>query len=136
MSNTQGQRPPDNDYYLVTHVATTCDEHGVYDTKHSAEVIELGWLLLEPNQSLAEVSCSLPLYPMAAADCVLHRRFIAKASWSSLSTPPLPPSVVSQSKTAYSSLVGLRLHLNSQPDDPYLGTCAYGRNLPRRNYPI
>lgn len=56
MSSTQGQRPPDNDYYLVTHVATTCDEHGVYVTKDSAEVIEIGWLLLEANQGLAEVN--------------------------------------------------------------------------------
>jgi hypothetical protein len=31
----------------VIHVATTCDEHGVYVTKDSAEVIELGWILLD-----------------------------------------------------------------------------------------
>jgi hypothetical protein len=35
------------DRYLVIHVATTCDEHGVYVTKDSAEVIELGWMLLD-----------------------------------------------------------------------------------------
>ncbi|KAI6248961.1 hypothetical protein HI914_02633 [Erysiphe necator] len=35
------------DRYVVIHVATTCDEHGVYVTKDSAEVIELGWLLLD-----------------------------------------------------------------------------------------
>jgi hypothetical protein len=35
------------DRYLVIHVATTCDEHGVYVTKDSAEVIELGWILLD-----------------------------------------------------------------------------------------
>ena len=34
-------------YYVVIHVATTCDEHGVYVTKDSAEVIELGWILLD-----------------------------------------------------------------------------------------
>ncbi|KAF8446743.1 hypothetical protein BGX38DRAFT_1193014 [Terfezia claveryi] len=34
------------DRYVVIHVATTCDEHGVYVTKDSAEVIEIGWLLL------------------------------------------------------------------------------------------
>ncbi|KAF2153391.1 hypothetical protein K461DRAFT_293656 [Myriangium duriaei CBS 260.36] len=33
--------------YVVIHVATTCDEHGVYVTKDSAEVIELGWILLD-----------------------------------------------------------------------------------------
>lgn len=46
MSGTQGAKP-DIDRYLVIHVATTCDEHGVYVTKDSAEVIEIGWLLLD-----------------------------------------------------------------------------------------
>ncbi|KAF4555218.1 Hypothetical protein D9617_3g022900 [Elsinoe fawcettii] len=35
--------------YVVIHVATTCDEHGVYVTKDSAEVIELGWILLDSS---------------------------------------------------------------------------------------
>ncbi|KAK0635267.1 ribonuclease H-like domain-containing protein [Bombardia bombarda] len=44
------QSPPSKiDRYVVIHVATTCDEHGVYVTKDSAEVIELGWILLEAN---------------------------------------------------------------------------------------
>ncbi|KAI9933067.1 hypothetical protein MW887_007538 [Aspergillus wentii] len=38
---------PKLDRYIVIHVATTCDEHGVYVTKDSAEVIELGWMLLD-----------------------------------------------------------------------------------------
>ncbi|KAF2201054.1 RNA binding protein [Delitschia confertaspora ATCC 74209] len=38
---------PNLDRYVVIHVATTCDEHGVYVTKDSAEVIELGWILLD-----------------------------------------------------------------------------------------
>lgn len=42
------------DRYVVIHVATTCDEHGVYVTKDSAEVIELGWILLDAG-SLEEV---------------------------------------------------------------------------------
>lgn len=46
MANTQGQKP-NLDRYVVIHVATTCDEHGVYVTKDSAEVIELGWILLD-----------------------------------------------------------------------------------------
>ena len=46
MSSSQGAKP-DIDRYLVIHVATTCDEHGVYGTKDSAEVIEIGWLLLD-----------------------------------------------------------------------------------------
>lgn len=40
--------------YLVVHIATTCDEHGVYVTKDSAEVIEIGWVLLD-SKSLEEV---------------------------------------------------------------------------------
>ena len=40
--------------YVVIHVATTCDEHGVYVTKDSAEVIEIGWILLNGN-TLEEV---------------------------------------------------------------------------------
>ena len=35
------------DRYVVIHIATTCDEHGVYVTKDSAEVIEIGWVLLD-----------------------------------------------------------------------------------------
>ena len=46
MANPQGQKP-NLDRYVVIHVATTCDEHGVYVTKDSAEVIELGWVLLD-----------------------------------------------------------------------------------------
>ena len=38
---------PKPDRYVVIHVATTCDEHGVYVTKDSAEVIEMGWILLD-----------------------------------------------------------------------------------------
>jgi hypothetical protein len=38
---------PKLDRYVVIHAATTCDEHGVYVTKDSAEVIELGWILLD-----------------------------------------------------------------------------------------
>ena len=45
MANTQAK--PNLDRYVVIHVATTCDEHGVYVTKDSAEVIELGWILLD-----------------------------------------------------------------------------------------
>jgi hypothetical protein len=47
------------DRYVVIHVATTCDEHGVYVTKDSAEVIELGWILLDAS-SLEEVRSLSP----------------------------------------------------------------------------
>lgn len=47
--SSQTPAPLSVDRYVVIHVATTCDEHGVYVTKDSAEVIELGWLLLDAN---------------------------------------------------------------------------------------
>lgn len=49
------------DRYVVIHVATTCDEHGVYVTKDSAEVIELGWILLDAT-SLEQVSIPVLLH--------------------------------------------------------------------------
>jgi hypothetical protein len=57
---------PKLDRYIVIHVATTCDEHGVYVTKDSAEVIELGWILLD-TKTCEEVRFRPPpkhhLYP-------------------------------------------------------------------------
>jgi len=47
MSVTAPSQQGNLDRYVVIHVATTCDEHGVYVTKDSAEVIELGWILLD-----------------------------------------------------------------------------------------
>ncbi|KAK4213357.1 ribonuclease H-like domain-containing protein [Rhypophila decipiens] len=46
---TQQSPPLKVDRYVVIHVATTCDEHGVYVTRDSAEVIELGWILLDSS---------------------------------------------------------------------------------------
>ncbi|KAK3997602.1 hypothetical protein QBC44DRAFT_69755 [Cladorrhinum sp. PSN332] len=51
---TQPNPPFKVDRFVVIHVATTCDEHGVYVTRDSAEVIELGWILLDAN-SLEEL---------------------------------------------------------------------------------
>jgi len=53
--------PNNVDYYLVIHVATTCDEHGVYVAKDSAEVIELGWVLVDAK-ALEEVGFDGPRY--------------------------------------------------------------------------
>lgn len=55
---SQSSPPLKIDRYVVIHVATTCDEHGVYVTKDSAEVIELAWILLDAN-NLEEVSFHL-----------------------------------------------------------------------------
>lgn len=49
------------DKYCIIHIATTCDEHGVYVTKDSAEVIEIGWVVVDARDpSLPEV-CSMVL---------------------------------------------------------------------------
>jgi hypothetical protein len=51
---TPSNIPNNIDKYLITHVATTCDEHGVYVTKDSAEVIEVAWILVDAK-SMEEV---------------------------------------------------------------------------------
>lgn len=50
---------PKLDRYVIIHVATTCDEHGVYVAKDSAEVIELAWILLDTNtlEEVRELVC-------------------------------------------------------------------------------
>lgn len=55
MSSSQALSPLNVDRYVVIHAATTCDEHGVYVTKDSAEVIEMAWILVDAN-SMEEVS--------------------------------------------------------------------------------
>ena len=61
--NHQQQSPqPKLDCYVVIHVATTCDEHGVYVTKDSAEVIEIGWILLDAK------NCEEVRWRVAASD--------------------------------------------------------------------
>lgn len=42
------------DRYVVMHIWTTCDQHAVYVQKDCAEVIEIGWILLDAK-SLEEV---------------------------------------------------------------------------------
>ncbi|ODQ58628.1 hypothetical protein WICANDRAFT_43408, partial [Wickerhamomyces anomalus NRRL Y-366-8] len=38
-----------SDVFIVIHLATTCDENGVYVTKDSSEIIEIAWSLLDAN---------------------------------------------------------------------------------------
>ncbi|KAK3686793.1 Asparagine-rich protein (ARP protein) [Vermiconidia calcicola] len=51
--------PPSNhqfEKFCIIHIATTCDEHGVYVTKDSAEVIEIGWVVVDARDpSLPEL---------------------------------------------------------------------------------
>ena len=48
---------PSSDLYIVIHVWTTCDEHGVCVSKDSAEVIEIAWILIDAK-TLEEVCFS------------------------------------------------------------------------------
>lgn len=115
---------PKLDRYIVIHVATTCDEHGVYVTKDSAEVIELGWILLdsktceevhtipEPAQDPPTVFPCCGLFPPPQDSPTVHVKShkmttaannlsfdpyssTVKASSSSLSTLPLRRCAVS-----------------------------------------
>jgi len=45
-----------SDFYVVIHVWTTCDEHGVCVSKDSAEVIEIAWILI--NAKTLEEVCT------------------------------------------------------------------------------
>jgi hypothetical protein len=83
---------PKLDRYIVIHVATTCDEHGVYVTKDSAEVIELGWILLD-TKTCEEVGSiflnqqpsaffplpSLRLTPLFPSQCLGHHHGCSSA---------------------------------------------------------
>lgn len=71
MSTNQGAKP-EIDRYLVIHVATTCDEHGVYVTKDSAEVIEIGWLLLDAKncEEVSHMTCPFESVPMLTCGIV------------------------------------------------------------------
>ena len=90
---SQQQTPFSVDRYVVIHVATTCDEHGVYVTKDSAEVIELGWILIDAN-SLEEASHFNIQTCWTAQLTVLLFSSLTKVSLSSQSTHPSPPSAV------------------------------------------
>lgn len=96
-STNQTQQAPNNlDRYVVVHVATTCDEHGVYVTKDSAEVIELGWILLDAKTS-EEVSLHFhpSTTPMTSKSPNNGHSSTASPSSSSPSTPRSLRSAVS-----------------------------------------
>ncbi|RKF55442.1 putative RNA-binding protein C17H9.04c [Golovinomyces cichoracearum] len=74
MSSASQTHQGNLDRYVVIHVATTCDEHGVYVTKDSAEVIELGWILLDAKtcdeihrESLLVKPINTPITPLCTS---------------------------------------------------------------------
>lgn len=91
---------PKLDRYIVIHVATTCDEHGVYVTKDSAEVIELGWILLD-TKTCEEVHTRPNGFQHERTSRQQNANLFfqcysctVKVSSSSRSTRPSPPSAV------------------------------------------
>jgi hypothetical protein len=61
----QTPAPPQFEKYCIIHIATTCDEHGVYVTKDSAEVIEIGWVVVDAQNPEREV-CPLRCFTWVA----------------------------------------------------------------------
>ncbi|KZF20190.1 hypothetical protein L228DRAFT_23943 [Xylona heveae TC161] len=78
---------PNLDRYVVIHVATTCDEHGVYVTKDSAEVIELGWILLDAKsceelhrESVLVKPVNTPITPLCTSLTTLTWEHVRQAA--------------------------------------------------------
>jgi len=68
---------PASDYYVVIHVWTTCDEHGVCVSKDSAEVIEIAWILIN-SKTLEEVSSPPPPKSLTATTKSIYRLPLAR----------------------------------------------------------
>lgn len=77
------------DKFCIAHIATTCDEHGVYVTKDSAEVIEIGWVVVDARDpGLKEVRSSslFPLLPHTSPRFHDKRNYVAKNAFFSSTT--------------------------------------------------
>ena len=135
MAQSQGSKP-NLDRYVVIHVATTCDEHGVFVTKDSAEVIELGWILLDAK-SAEEVS----LQSHSNLDLLLTHGCSSTAKVSSSNHPilPSPRSAVSLPNCRSQCIIlsyKLTDEVISQLDNPYVGTRPWGRYVQGCHQPL
>lgn len=120
MATSQPQSGPNLDRYVVIHVATTCDQHAVYVARDCAEVIEMGWILLDAK-TCEEVrlllsttqSFLLPLTVRSSPDCTRQRLGQARqhAYNSALQYVDADPSAYTCSDARY-----------SKPHHPHLGT--------------
>ena len=122
----QGAKP-EIDRYLVIHVATTCDEHGVYVTKDSAEVIEIGWLLLDAkNCEEVRPNVYVRVWISSHKPSQIHRESVLVKP---VNTPitPLCSKLYSETLEIFCEAVGS--HLISELDHAYLGACAYRWHL-------
>ena len=98
----QTTKPNSLDRYVVIHVATTCDEHGVYVTKDSAEVIEIGWILLDANTCDEVRHQTLEKKFVRALILTESQSYIATVPWSSQSTPQSHLSAVGLASDLFS----------------------------------
>lgn len=135
---------PKLDRYIVIHVATTCDEHGVYVTKDSAEVIELGWILLDTKtceelhrESVLVKPVNTPITPLCSK-CILCFFFLLffnpfiypiPTEHAFLNFPP-PASPPFPFTGCISPLVQWLTVSDSKPYNSDMGTRPLGRYLP------
>jgi hypothetical protein len=98
----QAPAPPQFEKYCIIHIATTCDEHGVYVTKDSAEVIEIGWVVVDaqnPEREVRLLSCFISVVHThtrnSFANIILSQHSCTvNLSWSDPSTLPSHPSAL------------------------------------------
>jgi hypothetical protein len=148
--STAPPAPPNLDRYVVIHVATTCDEHGVYVTKDSAEVIELGWILLDAKNcdEVRSVMMRKVLYTLRILtddiSVQLHRESTLVKP---INTPITPlcskcqtfctQAINRKRLQIYSApVLNLLLTIYSEPDNSYMGTCPKRGHFPRCHQPL
>ena len=92
----QYQTPTQFEKYCVIHIATTCDEHGVYVTKDSAEVIEIGWTILDARDAGLPEVCLISTMPLKShvylSLCACAETFSSSTTNPCLSSPSTLPS--------------------------------------------
>jgi len=114
----QYQTPTQFEKYCVIHIATTCDEHGVYVTKDSAEVIEIGWTILDARDPALPEVCLISTMPLTSqARTPMLRHSIAAS-----------PICLGQARQ-HSHHAAMHLF-----DDSDMGARPQCRNLPRRHH--
>lgn len=141
----QQQQPPAQtpfEKYCVIHIATTCDEHGVYVTKDSAEVIEIGWVVVDAQNPEREVRercfgkcCWAPRH--AAAWHGLPKASVERDTANIYSLDQLlikPPIAVAPPVRARSPCQHSYYSSMYFSDDPHLGACEERWHFPRRHH--
>lgn len=126
--------------YCVIHIATTCDEHGVYVTKDSAEVIEIGWVVVDaqnPEREVRELLLSRRDSGRAWGD-VQKKAFVERDTGNinrldqlliKISPTTVAPPVRARPSCQHSYHASVHL-----PHHSHLGTCKERWHVPRRHH--